>query len=135
MLPFEFTVTGSPVSLQTNNRVLLQSWKAKVRQAAISRLPTRTVPTTEAVQVIITHYYSVNPPDIDNIAKPILDALNLIVYIDDKQITDLTVRKRDLSSLTQIQDVPNLIAQALAASESFICVKIDVSPDQTELSL
>lgn len=39
MLPFEFIVTGSPVSLPTNNRTLLQNWKAKVRQAALDRLP------------------------------------------------------------------------------------------------
>ena len=33
-------------------------------------------------------------PDVDNIAKAVLDALNGLVYVDDKQITDLRVRKR-----------------------------------------
>lgn len=32
-------------------------------------------------------------PDIDNISKNILDALNGIVYADDKQIVELAVRK------------------------------------------
>jgi Holliday junction resolvase RusA-like endonuclease len=33
-------------------------------------------------------------PDVDNLAKIILDAMNGIVYHDDKQIVCLTVRKR-----------------------------------------
>ena len=33
-------------------------------------------------------------PDVDNIAKVVLDALNGLVYTDDKQVTDLRVRKR-----------------------------------------
>lgn len=33
-------------------------------------------------------------PDLDNIAKVVLDALNGLVYVDDKQVTDLRVRKR-----------------------------------------
>ncbi len=135
MLPFEFVVTGSPISLQTNNRALLQSWKTKVRQAAISRLPVGTVPTIESVQIIIIHYYAASPPDIDNIAKPILDALNLLVYIDDKQITDLTLRRRSLRNLSKTQNLPDVVAEALAKSEPFIYVKIDTSPNLTELSL
>lgn len=33
-------------------------------------------------------------PDLDNIAKTILDALNGIAYLDDKQITTLIVKKK-----------------------------------------
>jgi Holliday junction resolvase RusA-like endonuclease len=33
-------------------------------------------------------------PDLDNVAKAILDACNGIVYEDDKQITDLVIRRR-----------------------------------------
>lgn len=33
-------------------------------------------------------------PDVDNIAKIVLDALNGIAYDDDKQVTDLIVRRR-----------------------------------------
>lgn len=35
-----------------------------------------------------------NKPDIDNIAKSILDALNGIVYKDDSQVTDLSIIKK-----------------------------------------
>lgn len=39
----------------------------------------------------------INPttkPDTDNIAKSILDSLNKIAYLDDKQVVDLRVRKQ-----------------------------------------
>jgi Holliday junction resolvase RusA-like endonuclease len=33
-------------------------------------------------------------PDLDNVAKALLDACNGIIYLDDKQITDLVIRRR-----------------------------------------
>ena len=32
-------------------------------------------------------------PDVDNVAKSILDALNGIIYLDDKQIIELNIEK------------------------------------------
>ena len=32
-------------------------------------------------------------PDVDNVAKSILDALNGIIYLDDKQIIELDIKK------------------------------------------
>ncbi|MBC6477241.1 MAG: RusA family crossover junction endodeoxyribonuclease [Hormoscilla sp. GM7CHS1pb] len=86
---------------------------------------------TYSVQVIITHYYESRPPDIDNIIKPILDGLNLLIYIDDRQITDLTVRRR---KITRVQTRSGIIAQALAKGQEFVHVKIDTAPAITELS-
>ncbi len=133
LLPFEFIVTGEPVSLQTNNRILLQTWKAKVRQAALDRLPAGASPTITPVMVIIAYYYKRQPPDLDNIIKPIIDGLNLVVYADDKQVTDLTVKRRNLKLLVNIQTIPSIIAQALANGELFVYVKIDVPPEPVEL--
>ena len=38
--------------------------------------------------------YPCKKPDVDNIAKIILDALNKVAYDDDKQVIELTVLKR-----------------------------------------
>ena len=40
-------------------------------------------------------------PDLDNLAKSVLDALNGVAYVDDAQIVKLTVRK-----LSQTREVP-----------------------------
>ena len=37
--------------------------------------------------------FSFEKPDTDNIAKSILDSLNKIAYLDDKQVVDLEVHK------------------------------------------
>ena len=127
MLPFELIVFGSPISLQTNNRALLQSWKAKVRQTAIAHLPFNTIPTRDRIQVEIIYYYKSMPLDIDNIAKPILDAFNLLVYIDDRQITDLIIRKRFLNSSADTRGISPIIVSALTQDRPFIFIKIELS--------
>ena len=49
--------------------------------------------------VVLTYYFKDESRseslDVDNIPKPILDALSGLVYADDRQITDLVCRKRD----------------------------------------
>ncbi len=116
---------GSPVSLQTNNRKLLQDWKAQVRKIAVSQLPAATIPAISFVEVEIAYYYTSAPLDIDNIAKPILDALNLLVYIDDKQISDLMIRKRHLYWSIETQTISPAIAEAIFKRKPFVYVKID----------
>lgn len=113
----------------------MRSWKAKVRQAAVARLPIGTPTIGDSVQVIIAHYYDKARPDIDNCIKPILDALNGVIYDDDKQITDLTVRQRNINGLFRVRGMSLILAHAFANGEEFIHIKIDAPPDPTELSL
>ena len=46
-------------------------------------------PFVGEVMVVITYYFKGGALDVDNMPKPILDALNGLVYADDRQITDL----------------------------------------------
>ncbi|TAG72064.1 MAG: RusA family crossover junction endodeoxyribonuclease [Oscillatoriales cyanobacterium] len=116
LIPFEFIVTGSPVSLQTNNRAKLQEWKAKVGQIAA------------------THYCITQISDLDNIIKPIVDAMKILVYVDDRQVTDLTVKRRKLKELEDFTAISSLIAEALTAAQEFIYVKIDLPTEPMELN-
>ncbi|MCU0545444.1 MAG: RusA family crossover junction endodeoxyribonuclease [Oscillatoriaceae cyanobacterium Prado104] len=133
MIPFEFIITGTPVSLQTNNRAKLQEWKAKVRETAAEVLPIGMEATRETVHVIITHYCIVQTSDLDNIVKPIVDSMNSIVYIDDRQVTDLTVKRRKFKEFADLAAISPLIAEALGAGEEFIYVKIDQPTNPMEL--
>lgn len=50
-------------------------------------------------------------PDVDNIAKAIMDALNHIAYNDDRQVTELQVRKlysHEPKTVVEIKEVQNL---------------------------
>ena len=44
--------------------------------------------------MIAGEFYPLIKPDADNIAKIVLDALNGVAYNDDKQVVELTIRKR-----------------------------------------
>ena len=106
MLPFEFIVDGPPVSQQTRRQERLRSWRATVRREAEKYWPTGQTPTLESVVLRMWYFYEGSSVDIDNIVKPIQDALNGLVYIDDDQITDLIVRKRNLSDNFKVKNPP-----------------------------
>lgn len=53
------------------------SWSQKKQRAALEHV---TMPTSK--------------PDVDNVIKGIFDAMNEIVFHDDKQVVDLSVQKR-----------------------------------------
>ena len=60
-------------------KVLPKSWSSKPKKWQAAALAGQERPTKK--------------PDGDNVLKAIADALNEIVYIDDAQIVDATVRK------------------------------------------
>jgi crossover junction endodeoxyribonuclease RusA len=71
LIPFEFIVTGSPVSLQTNNRAKLQEWKAKVGQIAAEAMPIGMSATSEPVQVIIIPIFYEAAPEFGSPLTPL----------------------------------------------------------------
>ncbi len=87
-----------------------------------------------ALMVTITYVYDEDPLDVDNIPKPILDALKRLVYSDDDQITDLLCRKRDLNADLQVQRFSPVLNDALARSTPFVHIIVDVAPDQEVIS-
>jgi Holliday junction resolvase RusA-like endonuclease len=84
------------------------------------------------VTVHITYYYLDHGMDIDNMAKPICDALKGFVYDDDDQITDLLARKRNLNGTLTISNVSPVLEEALVAGEEFIHVLVEASPLEGE---
>jgi crossover junction endodeoxyribonuclease RusA len=51
----------------------------------------------------IIYFYDAVEVDVDNILKPILDALKGLLY-DDNQIVDILCRKRNLNSNLRIEN-------------------------------
>ena len=85
MLPFEFIVDGPPVSHQTRHATRLHAWQQTVRTAAAQCWPANTPHVQAPLSFSLTYYHdgvSVRI-DNDNLVKPIQDALNGLVYVDD----------------------------------------------------
>lgn len=64
----------------------------KVRIEAVLNLP--IVNKKETVGMLDGTIKPLRKPDVDNVAKLVLDALNGVAYVDDKQIVELNVIKK-----------------------------------------
>ncbi|MCL6435837.1 MAG: RusA family crossover junction endodeoxyribonuclease [Leptolyngbyaceae cyanobacterium HOT.MB2.61] len=139
MLPFEFVVIGKPVSHQTKDRKRLQAWKTVVRSTAEACWKSST-PTGVPVRVVITHYYDAEPgdesgvPDSDNIVKPVRDALNGLIYVDDYQVTDFVSRRRSLNGSFRVKGMSPVLAEGFCSGQEFLHIRIEVAPDPSELN-
>lgn len=128
MLPLEFTIKGPPVSVQTRNRQRLQSWKQDVRNAAIAALPHGAVLFQGQVALVITYYYDGDSPDVDNIIKPIQDALMGIVFVDDGQVVETKSRNKSLNGSYKIRSVSSILLLAFALGNDFLHIKVTEAP-------
>lgn len=64
--------------------------------------------------------------DIDNCAKPILDAMGRFVYIDDKQVERIVIQKFEPERPMEVKDEPTpFLATALDAEVPVVYVKVD----------
>ncbi len=91
-----------------------------MRVAAATTLSGR--PTNAPISIEIWYFYSEDQIDLDNIAKPICDALKKLVYEDDRQIIDLHLRKIGLAAKFDASKMAALLAGAIQSGRAFIDV-------------
>ena len=132
MLPFEFTIKGPPVSLQSRKRARLQAWKTDVRNAATK--VAKNPPTNDEVAITITYYYDGDTPDVDNIIKPIQDALIGVVYADDNQVVDTRSRKSRIDGSFTIRGASALLLSAFADGDAFLHVTVTKPSNHSNLA-
>lgn len=96
MFPLEFHLTEIPISLQAKG-ASKDRWKEAVRNAARQRAEeTVELIWLEMAPMAVTIYYFPTAPmvgDVDNIVKPILDAMIATTYVDDQSIEKVVVQK------------------------------------------
>lgn len=56
--------------------------------------PPKSIRKREKAEMLANRILPMKKPDVDNIAKIMLDALNKIAYVDDAQVIELSVIKR-----------------------------------------
>src|SRR4051812_49312418 len=135
MAPFEFIVFGPPLSLQTKNRKRLQAWKKQVRAAAARRWKkrARSKPLKGSVAIEICYYYDREPPDVDNIIKPIQDALAGLVFVNDSQVVNASARKRDINAAFRVRWMSAVLAGGFVAGEDFVHVTVSTVRDLKDI--
>ncbi len=80
-------------------------------------------------------YFHVGPADIDvdNMAKPILDALVGLVYWDDGVVSELVSRRTPLDEAVMIEDAYEELAEALRDAKDVVYVVVRDRPDHGTL--
>lgn len=120
--PFEVIVSGTPLSLQAKSRVNLMAWKDEVRARALERrLELHDQAFLDEVPIAATILYFAAAPvdgDIDNIVKPILDALNAVAYLDDGQIECVKVQKLVRGEDWNVEVSSATLAEAVERSQA-----------------
>jgi len=133
MFPLEFTFEGPPLSLQSKKATRKRAYKQRVETAAKQVIATGTEPSTEILNIKITYFFEGETPDVDNIIKPIQDALIGVVYVDDDQIADTRSLKRDINGSYKIRKASAILLQAFSKGTDFIHVKIDLHQNTQDL--
>ena len=79
----------------------------------------------------IMYFYESAPSiDIDNIPKPISDALKGLVFLDDEQLTDVLCRKRNLNSSLRIENPSSILAEGFSRGSQFLYILVEEAPNQ-----
>ncbi len=128
--PFEFIIDGSPVSQQTRNKAGLYEWREKVRLVAEQHWPAEVSPVNGPVMFTIMYFYDRRALDVDNVPKPILDALKGLVFLDDNQVTDLVCRKRYVRSEFRGDNTSRVLSEAMDRDSDFLYVTVEEAPNQ-----
>jgi hypothetical protein len=129
----EFVVIGTPISSQGASGAR-RLWQRLVREAAAVEVSASELHSSADEMTLRMAYFYVNEPaaDLDNIVKPIQDALQGLVYHDDEQIVDLVASMRRKEVDESLLLTPTLARGFLGGSD-FIYVSVDRSTTTIEV--
>lgn len=122
----EFLLPRRPVSHQSKSSSNRQRWKDFVRDEARKAWGARAA-LAAPCQLTLVYFYLENPADIDNIIKPIQDALVGLVYEDDFYVTDVDSHRRLLTGSFDSTRLSPVVLQALALAQECVYVRVSSS--------
>src|SRR2546428_12513278 len=84
----------------------------------------------DSISSNLGYFYDSGSMDIDNVPKPISDALKGLVYLDDEQVTDIVCRKRNLNRELRVENLSLVLAEGFSRGNQFLYIVIEEAPDQ-----
>lgn len=119
----EFLIPRRPVSLQTRKKENLRQWKDYVSAIAKENWNHEIIEEKD-LRLTLVYVCDDSPADIDNIIKPIQDSLVGVVYLDDILISDVDSHRRYLSDPIEIDQLPELLRQAIEVGSEAVYVNV-----------
>ncbi len=120
-----FAVIGTPVSSQGSSESK-RKYQKTVTEAA-SKNVVNPVKGNERIRIEIDWFSEgfQNKPDVDNMVKPVQDALKGILFVDDDQVVSVEARKHDIRSAIHFTDEPLCVIEPLMSGhKEYIFVRI-----------
>jgi len=128
LYPLEFFIDATPLSLQAMAASKAR-WRETVRHAARARIDEMDEPGfVKEGPFSLTIYYFPSAPmvgDIDNIVKPIMDALTHLAYNDDRSIERVLVQKLEPGIDWEFAQPSAQLASALLIAPPVVYIRID----------
>lgn len=124
MRRLEFIIPNRPLSLQAADRPNYQAYKDWVK-TLVSMIWERA--PIDAGEVNVSMVFLCNPRapiDVDNIIKPIQDAMNGVVCDDDALVTDTDSHRRYQGDAIDITDCPRALIEMLVTGEEGVYVRV-----------
>ena len=125
MPTFEFVRLGIPCTVQTRNKSRLDNYRRDLRRVAVGLWDGNEPPVTVPVSVTINYYFTSDVLDVDNIIKPILDALNGLVYQDDLQVVKVASQKGPVPTGPLLSGVAPVLSAGLRSRDDFLHVLVE----------
>jgi crossover junction endodeoxyribonuclease RusA len=123
--PIEFMIEAVPLSLQASASSR-EAWRQQIRAIVDETIDPGGWATESPVHVTI-FYFPDGPMagDIDNIVKPILDALMPRIYLDDSQVERVWVQKFESERAFQFENPSVQLAEAIDTERPVVYIRID----------
>ena len=122
---YSFAVIGLPVSTQSSSRSKRQY------QTVVAKAATKSVVSpirgSERIKIEIDWFSEgfQNKPDVDNIIKPIQDALKGIVFADDNQVESIVARRHDTLGVIRFMREPLCLVEPLMSGHrEYVFVRV-----------
>lgn len=124
----ELLLPRRPLSHQSSSSEHKQAWRDFIYGRALAQWK-QTPITAGALKFTLVYLCEAHPIDINNIIKPVQDALNALVYADDSLITDITGHLRYLADPIDIVDLPPVLAEAVIGGVECVYVRISAAQE------
>ena len=131
---FELLIKRRPLSVQAE-KGRKQAWIEDVRRLAKKEWNRAAPLDDEAFAATLVFLYDSDPIDVDNIIKPILDALNGVVYPDDVLITDVAAHRRQFADEFDFTRLPKGLITAIRNEKECVYVRILAGANPVQLAV
>jgi Endodeoxyribonuclease RusA len=103
----------------------LTAWQAQVAGEAQNKWA--GAPLTGMLKAILINFHDGSKPsvDVDNMSKPIFDAMETLIFDNDRQIRQAEIIHVEIGGAFAIKGVSKMIVDALQTGDQFVYVRIE----------